>query len=155
MPSKNQDGELATRKPVDEQIPLRAAHDDNDGSRASADLDADDDDVIREEDERERLIVAEGSGRHNFQAFKRMLSNEPTHGDGRKLGRRERRRRERTAKRQRRRGQQPETMYEMEEGDTWTGSDTSRDSSEADKERLGNLLGRKSVCNVPFGEYHL
>ncbi|KAL9063617.1 MAG: hypothetical protein Q9157_008156 [Trypethelium eluteriae] len=130
-----------------DQLSVRAklpGADNNEDTRPSSDI-GDDDDVIEEEEERGRLIERH-HGREGIHGLQRLPSSSKQAG-GQKASKRERRRLARSVRRTLKRGgrqQEPEIMYEMEEGDRWAGSDSSRSSSEADRERLGNLRQRKS-----------
>ena len=115
----------------------------HEGSRASSEY-ADDDDVIRDEEEHERLITNHHGeqGLHRFQHTTWSLKPD----NKRKLVSHRGKRSATGALGRRNRHSQPETMYEMEEGDRWGSSESVGSSSEADRERLGSLRRRETVC---------
>ena len=125
--------------------------DNNEDSWASTKI-ADDDEVIEEEEAGERLI----SGDHGQQGLSGLLRMPwRREKDSEHTGRSKRQKRNRPARRttmRRVRHEEPEIMYEMEEGDRWASSESSRDSSEADRERLSHLRGRKLVCIKASGD---
>ncbi|OCL05588.1 Phosphodiest-domain-containing protein [Glonium stellatum] len=100
--------------------------------------------ILDEEDERERLLAREGgSGR-----FPRLFNGGEPSGDKVKIGKRERRKLKREARRGRkhgRRGEASELMYEMEEGGRSSESESLRNSSESDQQRLGAILGQNAL----------
>ena len=100
--------------------------------------------ILDEEDERERLL-ARGGGSGGFPL---LFNGGDTSGDKVKIGKRERRKLKREARRDRkhgRPGEASELMYEMEEGGRRSESESSRNSSESDQQRLGAVLGQKTV----------
>ena len=100
--------------------------------------------ILDEEDERERLL-ARGGGSGGFPL---PFNGGDTSGDKVKIGKRERRKLKREARRDRkhgRPGEASELMYELEEGGRRSESESSRNSSESDQQRLRVVLGQKTV----------
>lgn len=99
--------------------------------------------ILDEEDERERLLARGGGS----QGFPLLFNGGDTSGDKVKIGKRERRKLKREARRDRKRGchgEASELMYEMEEGGRRSESELSRNSSESDQQRLGAVLRQKT-----------
>ncbi|OCK80520.1 Phosphodiest-domain-containing protein [Lepidopterella palustris CBS 459.81] len=114
------------------------------GGRPSSEIGQHDDEILNEEDERERLLTGGGDTRR----FLGLFSSKNNGGDPIKKGKREKRRFKRESKRDgkhRRHGESSELMYEMEEGVGRSETDSSRNSSESDHERLLAALNQKKA----------
>lgn len=118
------------------------------GARSSLEIAEHDRSVLKEEEEREKLLTeADSAGK----GLRRIFSGSHGNGSKVKIGKQEQRRQrrqDRKAARRRRRGkndEEGELMYEMEEGglhdDVSSGS--SNDSSDIDRRKIQSVFGHK------------
>ncbi|KAI9694396.1 MAG: hypothetical protein M1822_000012 [Bathelium mastoideum] len=106
------------------------------------------DKILKEEEERERLIAATDSRRQELRSFQRSRSSLKSTSKKNESGKHERFRGNRSAghfiKNSMLRRESGDT-FELDRRDRWASSESSRTSSEADRERLGNLRARKPL----------
>ena len=118
------------------------------GARTSLELLEYDRAVLKEEEERETILVRQSSG----EGIARIFNGGNDHGSKVRIGRRERRRK-RKARKRRSRGnddEQGELMYEMEEGGQKddTSSESSGSSTELDRRKFHDVFTGR-VCQTP------
>ena len=118
------------------------------GARSSREIAEHDRLVLKEEEEREKLLT---EGDSAGKGLRRIFSGSHSNGSRVKIGKQERRRQrrqDRKAARRRRMGKDDEEgvlMYEMEEGGTHddVSSASSNDSSDLDRRRMQSVHGNK------------
>jgi len=120
------------------------------GARSSLEIAEHDRSVLKEEEEREKLLT---EGDSAAKGLRRIFSGSHSNGSRVKIGRQERRRQrkqERKAARRRRKGknnEEGELMYEMEEGGVHddVSSASSNDSADVDRQKIQSILGKKVI----------
>lgn len=145
--SRNRMAGHAADEPASDEDTQSLDGEEYDDGRSSAEISPGDRVILEEEEERETLLTG-GSVAGPFQ---RLFSGDHNGSGQAKLGKREKRRMKKEARRARKRrirGEDSELMYEMEEGGRRSDSDSSLNSSEEDKERLGTVMGQKAVSNA-------
>ncbi|GAB7352746.1 hypothetical protein MBLNU459_g3098t1 [Dothideomycetes sp. NU459] len=127
------------------------------GLRTSTDIRQHDRSIIEGEEEVEKLLTAkdEQSGFKNMFRRKDGAGNEVKISDKqRRQYKREARREGRRNRRKRRKEEESELMYEMEEGGPKDSSDSSGNSSEIDRQKLGDVhTSRTTSHKSRFGKF--
>ncbi len=117
------------------------------GAQSSLEIAEHDRSLLKEEEEREKLLTGDSAGK----GLRRIFSGPHSNGSKVKIGRQERRtqrRQDRRAARRKKRGrndEEGELMYEMEEGGLRddASSASSNSSSEMDRQKFHSVFGNK------------
>lgn len=122
-----------------------------DGPRTSTDIRQHDRSIIEGEEEVEKLLA----GKDESSGLKKMFRRKDSSGNEVKISDKERRQYKKEARREarhsrkkKRKEEESELMYEMEEGGPKDSSDSSGNSSEIDREKLGDVHTSRAVCDT-------